>query len=126
MVLDFEPKTTSKQSKWAKLLARPVVEVVENYELCGKGGPHHTSCKRCSQEEAGGNDGGADEHVEEGKVDDPLQPTQGQKRPMSWPLGSRDMPSEEQILYYFQPTLSKQLFHSALEFLSLPAWQRCK
>ena len=61
----------------------------------GEGGPHHTSSKRCSQEEAGGyEDGGADEGGEEGAVDGlPPGPRLGQKRPMSWPLSSRVLPS---------------------------------
>ena len=73
------------------------MEVVENYELCGKGGPHHTSCKRCSQKEAGGiEDGGADEEGEEGAVDGlPPGPRLGQKRPMSWPLSSKELPSND-------------------------------
>ena len=61
----------------------------------GEGGPHHTSDERCSQEEAGGDeDGGADEGGEEGAVDGlPPGPRLGQKRPMSWPLSSRVLPS---------------------------------
>ena len=63
----------------------------------GEGGPHHTSSKRCSQEEAGGDeDGGADEEGEEGAVDGlPPRPRLGQKRPMSWPLSSRQLPSNK-------------------------------
>ena len=60
----------------------------------GKGGSHHPSCKRCSEEEAGGDEaGGADEGGEEGPVDGlPPGPRLGEERPMPWPLGSRMLP----------------------------------
>ena len=63
----------------------------------GQGGLDKPSGKRCSQEEAGGNeDGGADEEGEEGAVDGlPPRPRLGQKRPMSWPLSSRQLPSNK-------------------------------
>ena len=56
----------------------------------GKGGHYHPG----SKEEAGGDEaGGADEGGEESAVDGlPPGPGLGQKRPMSWPLGSRELP----------------------------------